>query len=122
YTLETDAAAPLAVGLRGRPERIALEARVLSPALVASPTGSLVAETIDRALGRTDWREPLPPLVSARIDDVTGEAGLGWLRAFEEQGIRPSIGTLHDRWLGGPSVKALVAASERGCSVSPHAF
>ncbi|HZU95583.1 MAG TPA: hypothetical protein VFF73_02665, partial [Planctomycetota bacterium] len=102
--------------------RVVLDARVLSPTFVTSPWGCVIPDAFDWALGRKDWRDPLPPLVSARIDDVTGEKGLSWLRAFEEHGIRPSIGTLHDRWLAGPSVKALVEASRRGSSVSPHAF
>ncbi len=101
---------------------VALDARVLAPSFVTSPWGCVVADAIDGALGRADWRDPLPPLVSARIDDVTGERGLAWLRVFEESGIGPSIGTLHDRWLAGPSVEALVAASRRAVSVSPHAF
>ncbi len=114
---------PLAA-LRARVDgaRVTLDARVLSPAFLTSPWGSVVLDAFDLALGRKDWRDPLPPLVSARIDDVSGERGLGWVRPFEELGLRPSIGTLHDRWLAGPSVKALVEASKRGCSVSPHAF
>jgi hypothetical protein len=114
---------PLA-GLRAKVEgsRVTLDARLLSPFFVTSPWGSVVLDAFDLALGRKDWRDPLPPLVSARIDDVSGEHGLGWLRPFEEKGIRPSIGTLHDRWLAGPSVKALVEAATRGSSISPHAF
>lgn len=105
-----------------RPGAILLDARVLSPTFLCSPWGCVVSDAFDWGLGRTDWRDPSPPLVSARIDDVSGEHGLAWLRPFEDQGIRPSIGTLHDRWLAGPSVKELVAASRRGSSVSPHAF
>ncbi len=96
--------------------------------LVPSSTGSAERGdgigAIDRVVGNEEWRDPLPPLVSARVDDVTGKGGLGWLAAFEEHGIRPSIGTLHDEWLasGETAVRGIVAASERGCSVSPHAF
>lgn len=137
-TLEQLAAARHPIALRapaspGRPplllvvdeepsRRVILPPEVLSPAFLASPWGCVVADALDWALESSDWRDPLPPLVSARIDDVTGEKGLAWLRAFEERGIRPSLGTLHDRWLAGPSVEALVAASRRGVSVSPHAF
>jgi hypothetical protein len=103
---------------------VALDPRLLSPNALASPKGPALSREIDAALGAKDWREPLPPLVSARVDDVTGAGGLGWLAAFEEQGIRPSIGTLHDEWLdaGKPAIEGIVAASRRGCSVSPHAF
>ncbi|MBI3725219.1 hypothetical protein HY251_14910, partial [bacterium] len=84
----------------------------------------MLSDAIDLALGRKDWRDPLPPLISARIDDVSGREGLSWLPAFEKNGILPSIGTFHDDWLraGERAVRPLVEASKRGCSVSPHAF
>ena len=80
----------LSLSISERPFRRALlDPAMLAPSFVASPWGSVVADALDWALERTDWREPLPALVSARIDDVTGEKGLGWLRALEDQGVRP---------------------------------
>jgi hypothetical protein len=114
-------------GLRAHvasPGKVILDVGVLAPRFAASPWGSVLPDAIDRALCRADWRTPLEPLVSARVDDVTGAAGLGWLAAFEEAGIQPSVGTLHDVWMraGKDAVNGLVAASRRGVSVSPHAF
>jgi hypothetical protein len=100
-----------------------LDERSLSPSFVASPWGSVLEDAVGAVANGEGWRDPLPPLISARIDDVNGREGLSWLPAFEKHGILPSIGTFHDEWMqSGGSVRALVEASKRGCSVSPHAF
>lgn len=113
----------------GRVERydrptVAFDERILTPRFTASAWGCVLGDAIDWVVGRKDWRAPLPALVSARVDDVTGAGGLGWLGALEDHGIRPSVGTLHDEWLasGEAAVRGVVAASTRGASVSPHAF
>ena len=49
-----------------------LDAGVVSPRFAASPWGAVLPDALDRALGRTDWRSPIPPLISARVDDVDG--------------------------------------------------
>jgi hypothetical protein len=112
--------------LRARDDagRLVLDAGILAPGFVTSAWGSVLPDAIDGVVGARDWRSPLPPLVSARVDDVTGAGGLGWLAALEAQGLRPSIGTLHDTWLasGESAVQGIVAAAKRGSSVSPHAF
>jgi hypothetical protein len=110
--------------LRDSPRGVTLDPRLLLPEFVASPWGSVLSRVLDVVVGADDWRAPLPPLVSARVDDVTGARGLTWLAPLEATGIRPSIGTLHDVWLasGRTAVEGVVAASRRGASVSPHAF